>query len=127
MLSPDRGYSENASKRVAKFVQRGGTLVIAEDYGGHSNALLSEIGASVRFDGRPLLDDKNFYRSPWLPIAPNVANSSYTRNIQELTLNYPTVLANVTDARTIVNSSEFSYIDEDGDGIAEVEADLVFT
>ncbi|MFB6161785.1 MAG: DUF4350 domain-containing protein [Haloferacaceae archaeon] len=115
VLSPDRAYTSREAARVRAFVERGGTLVVAEDYGTHSNALLDAVGASARFDGAPVRDERSNYRSPALPVATNVSASPLTAGVSQLTLNHGTVLER-RDARVLVATSAYAYRDTDGDG-----------
>lgn len=47
VLSPDKPYTDARTERLREFVRRGGTLVIAEDFGPNDNALLEGVGAST--------------------------------------------------------------------------------
>jgi len=119
VLSPDEPYSQQDRDRLAAFVEQGGTLVVAEDFGPHSTPLLEAVGAETRFDGAPLRDEQEYYRSPALPVATNVSTQPETENVDQLTLNHGTSLA-VNDSETtttvLVRSSEFAYLDTDRDG-----------
>lgn len=122
VLSPDRGYDERERDRLRTFVRRGGTLVVAEDYGPHGNELVRAVGADARFDGRPLRDERYHYRSPAMPVARHVANDSLTANVSRLTLNHGTALAPGT-ATVLVRSSGYAYLDTDrNEQISETES-----
>ncbi|GAA0220601.1 DUF4350 domain-containing protein [Halobaculum roseum] len=131
VLSPDRPYTAAERDRLRRFVERGGTLVVAEDFGDHGNALLAGTGSSLRVDGRTLRDEREYYRSPALPVAPTVTDHPLTAGVDRLTLNHGTTVvpassANAstvagTNATVLANSSRFSYLDGDGD--AELDDD----
>lgn len=110
VLSPAESYNRTDRQRVTQFVEAGGTLVVAEDYGSHSNELLNAVGANAIVDGRPLRDERNTYRSPAMPIATNVTNATLTQNVSQLTINHGTVIE-PNGADTLIRSSEFSYLD----------------
>ncbi|SFK65091.1 protein of unknown function [Halogranum rubrum] len=110
VLSPETRYNATDTQRVQQFVESGGTLVVAEDYGTHSNDLLATVGASASVTGQPLRDERNSYRSPAMPIATNVTNDSLTANVSQLTINHGTVVE-PNGADVLVRSSEFSYLD----------------
>jgi hypothetical protein len=119
VLSPDEAYSPQDRQRLAAFVQQGGTVVIAEDFGATTTPLLTAVSADTRFDGAPLRDEQEYYRSPALPVATNVSDQPETRNVDQLTLNYATSLdvdATANDTTVLVRSSEFAYLDTDRDG-----------
>ncbi|UIO99758.1 DUF4350 domain-containing protein [Halobaculum sp. CBA1158] len=119
VLAPDRPYDATDRRRVGRFVERGGTLLVAADFGGHGNDVAAAAGASARFDGRPLRDERNYHRAPALPIASNVTDAPETEGVDRLTLNHGTAVV-VDDSReetaVLVRSSRFSYLDADGDG-----------
>lgn len=110
VLSPETAYNTTDTRRVRQFVEAGGTLVVAEDYGPHSNTLLDAVGANASVDGRTLRDERNTYRSPAMPVATNVTNATLTQNVSQLTINHGTVVE-PNGADVLVRSSEFSYID----------------
>lgn len=115
VLSPESSYGSREAARVTEFVRQGGTLVVADDVGPHGNDLLRALGASARIDGRPLRDPRSNYRSAALPVATGVANRSLTAGVESLTLNYGTAVE-PGNATTLVNSSEYAYLDADRDG-----------
>jgi len=120
VLTPDRAYGPRDTARLRSFVENGGTLVVAEDFGSHSNDLLDGVGASTRVDGRLLRDERHYYQSPNITVAPDVTRHPLTTGVEQLTLNHGTALvANTTDesdATVLVNSSSFSYFDTNRNG-----------
>jgi hypothetical protein len=108
--SPDEPYTDAEAARLRRFVRRGGTLVVAEDFGSHSNALLRRIGASTRIDGRLVRDERHYARSPNFTVATDVTESTVTDGVDQLTLNHGTVLR-PNGARVLVETSSFAYVD----------------
>ncbi|QCJ45999.1 DUF4350 domain-containing protein [Haloprofundus sp. MHR1] len=115
IISPERNYSAQQTARVQAFVESGGTLVVAEDYGAHSNPLLEDLGVSARIDGRPLRDEEAYYRSPAMPLATNISDTNLTRDVEQLSLNHGTVLS-ANNSTVLARSSEFSYLDTTPNG-----------
>lgn len=113
VLAPTERYDGNDSQRVRSFVQSGGTLIVANNFGPHGNALLEDVGATARLDGALLRDERNYYRGPNLPIATNVSASPYTIGVEQLTLNRGTAVE-PGDANVLVRTSRFAYLDRDG-------------
>jgi hypothetical protein len=113
VLSPDEPYTDAEAARLRAFVRGGGTLVVAEDFGPHSNALLRRIGASTRVDGRLVRDERYYARSPNFTVATGVTQSPLTDGVDRLTLNHGTVLR-PNGARVLVETSRFAYVDANG-------------
>lgn len=110
ILSPDSPYTSEEAANVREFVRSGGTLVVAEDFGSHTNPLLDELGVQTRIDGRPLRDERRYYRSPDIVVAPDVEEHPLTGGTSQITLNHGTALR-ANESRVLANSSEFSYLD----------------
>lgn len=118
VLAPDRGYTDREATAIRGFLDRGGTLVVAEDVGATGNELLAGVGASARVNGTLLRDERRNYRSPAMPVATTVSdNETLTRGVGRLTLNYGSVVE-PGDANTtvLVRSSGFAYLDTNGNG-----------
>lgn len=129
VLSPQNGYSPAETDRLRRFVRNGGTLLVAEDFGRHSNDLLASLGAQARVGGQLLRDERYNYRSPALPVARNVSarnmsarnvsarnasNSTLTQGVDALTLNRGTPVQ-PNGATVLVSTSPYAYVDADGD------------
>ena len=115
VLAPDEPYTEADAARVQAFVERGGTLVIADRDGPHGPDLLTAIGADAQPIGPLLRDERHYHRSPALPVATEVTEHHFTDGVESVTLNYGTALA-PGDATVLVASSPYSYLDRDGSG-----------
>lgn len=116
VLAPNQEYTERELESIRGFLYRGGTLVVAEDVGMTGNELLAGVGASARVNGTLLRDERYNYRSPTMPVARNVtANGTFTQGVDKLTLNYAsTVDRKDEDVSVLVRSSEFAYLDRNG-------------
>lgn len=115
ILAPTEAYSTTDSRRVREFVEAGGTVVIADDFGEHSNALLADVGADARFDGAQLRDERSYYRAPSLPVATNVTTSPFTGDTEQLTLNGATAIDS-SAATPLVTTTGLAYLDRDDTG-----------
>lgn len=123
VLSPDQLYGPGSTADLGRFVENGGTVLVADERGAGTNGLLADLGVSARLDGRPLRDERHNYRSPALVTARNVTDHPLTRNVEQLTLNYGTAIdteraggADSTRPTILVNTSSFAYLDTDEDG-----------
>ena len=122
VLAPNREYNATDAAQVRRFVESGGTLVVA-DSGATGNALLADMGASARFDGAVLRDNRHNFRSPAMPIATNVSSHSLVSGVDQLTLNYGTTIE-PRGATPIANSSEFSYLDSERTQTLQADTEL---
>ncbi len=110
VIGPDKPFEESDALTARRYVERGGILVIADDFGS-GNTLLSMLNLGVRFNGSLLLDPVYMYRNPALPIATvSIANNTY-----RLYLNYATFLSFSGGGACIGFSSIFSYADSNLD------------
>lgn len=104
---PNTTATQQTAQRV---IAQGGTVVVADDIGTHSNDLLSAIGASARIQTGPLRDPRSYDQGPTLPIA-EPTSSGQSRNISEFTLNHAGVVT-PNGAIVLAQTSEFAYIDQ---------------
>lgn len=132
VLAPDRRYDDADVDRLRSYVASGGTLVVAGDVGPTTNALLADLGAASRLDGRPLRDAARNYRSAALPVATvvpaNRADASAGSPDGEpalatlpeagtnVTLNHGTAVRPGPQATTVIETSPYAYLDGNEDG-----------
>lgn len=110
ILSPEREYEPREASRIRQFLERGGTLVVADDFGSHANPLLASLDANARIDGTPVRDERNNYRSSALVVANNVSDDPLVRDVPGLVLNHGSVVQ-PGDATILVNTSSYAYLD----------------
>ena len=115
IVGPTDAYTSGEAAELRSFVETGGTLIVADDYGPYGNALLNATGATARFDGGQLRDERTFYRAPTLPRVTNVSGSPYTTNVSTLTLNGGTAV-NPGAATVVARTSPLTYIDKNATG-----------
>lgn len=123
ILSPEHEYNTTATSSVQEFVEAGGTVVVADNYGPHGNELLLEIGAAAQFDGRVLRDERHSFRSPAMPIANNISSHQFVAGVETLTLNYGTAIE-PQGATAIANSSEFGYLGRNESATLDEDTEL---
>lgn len=109
VLEPGDRYGPAERAQLSSFLAQGGTLVVAASTN-ETNDLLSGLDSAVRLDGAPVRDEQRNYRNPALVRADDVANETLTRDVDALTLNHGTVLAE-GDATRLVNTSATAYLD----------------
>ena len=105
ILRPENNFSKNEIDIIKKFVENGGLLIIADDFGA-GNKFLSNFTTQIAFSNMLLLDDVNYWKNITFPVV-----TTSMKNISNITLNYPTSLI-VTDSsvKIIARSSTFSWL-----------------
>lgn len=109
ILSPGEPYGNDVDA-IRQFLDRGGTVLIAEDYRPNGNRLLSSLDATVRFNGQPLRDERNYERSPNFVEATIVSDQPLTSGYETLVLNRGTVI-DPGEASVLVRTSQDAYLD----------------
>ena len=122
VIAPTEEYTDGDIERIHAFVERGGTLVVADRDGPHGHALLADLGASARPVGPVLRDERHYYRDPALPIATVVDENLSDAGAETISLNDGTAIE-PDGATVLAASSEYAYLDSDGSGaIADNES-----
>jgi len=115
IIGLDRNVTEADIQSIKRFVERGGTLVVADERE-ELNSLLLALGVKARINGSLVADEVFYYRSPLLPIARASIGSTNT----SLYLNYPSFIeVKGSTGKCLGYSSPFSFIDINGDGVRE--------
>lgn len=101
-------------QQLQVYVEGGGTLVLADDFG-FGNSVLEELHLPYRFHGSLLRDPVFHSKGSAFPLATAVTGSSFTEGVAALALNYPTALEG-EGMTAVVHSSSFSFLDLNADG-----------
>ncbi|MCX9025947.1 MAG: DUF4350 domain-containing protein [Candidatus Methanoperedens sp.] len=104
ILGPRGNFSENDTAIIRKFVETGGLLILADDFGS-GNELLNRFTTSVSFSNMLLKDDISFWKNFTFPVA-----STGIRNVSNITMNYPTSLVITDESVEVLSTSRFGMI-----------------
>lgn len=113
VLSPSEPYGTDAAA-IERFLDRGGTVLVAEDYRSNANPLLATLGSSVRFDGHPVRDERNYERTPTFVEVSVVGDRPPSRTLDTLVLNRGTTLE-AGRATVLARTTMDAYLDVDRD------------
>jgi len=106
VIGPSRGFESWEVEVLRGFLERGGVIVVMEDYGGVGYSLASSLGLNVKpFEGA-LVDPMFYYRDYMLP------RVTFWGNISAY-FNYGTALREYNGV-CIATSSPYSFIDVNG-------------
>jgi uncharacterized protein DUF4350 len=115
LVIPYTDFSAAELSRLKRFVQDGGRLVLADDYG-KGNQVLSYLGIKARFSGERLRDPVSYYRTENFPEIGNLQSDALMDGIDSLILNHATILKGVAPTEILASSSSFSYLDINDNG-----------
>jgi hypothetical protein len=108
IIGPYKGFTDGEVSSLLGYIGRGGTLVLADDFG-VGNKMLESLGLDVRFDLGLLIDPIFREKNRNMPRASaNLASLDY------IVLNYPTILRGVDEGFVSVWSSPLSRVSELG-------------
>lgn len=116
IIGPQTPFTKEEATYIEHFLNKGGTLFLADDFG-TSNDLLSQINASSRFSHKLMLDLSFEKKASFVTIF-NIYNQSHplTKDISGILLNYPSSLSITENTTSLAGSSEMSWLDIDTNG-----------
>ncbi|WP_252698786.1 DUF4350 domain-containing protein [Natronosalvus vescus] len=120
VIAPDEPYAETDVQRISQFVDRGGTLVVLENFGTSGDQLLFGLGTEAQVDGQLLRDERNHQNGPTMPIATDVTTHPLTDGVDQLSLNYASAV-NPGNATVLVATSEYAYLGNETTDLEDVE------
>jgi hypothetical protein len=98
-------FSTLEAGEVKEFLENGGTLFIADDFG-TANSLLEKLGVETRFSIRPLKDIFYSKRAEF-PVVVRIEDPELAAGVEKITLNVPSV---ITGGEGEVFSSKVSIV-----------------
>lgn len=137
LIGPEDTTSEQRA-RLRTFVEAGGTVVLASQDPEVADPVLSTLGTDLQIDGDPLRDEHAHDASPDFPLVTSTADHPYVANAEGMALNHGTaVMLADREAATgepwpetaegptsLARTSDFSYMDRDGDGAPSPDENL---
>ena len=111
IIGPSRDFRVEGIEAVREFLESGGTVVLADDFG-TGNQLLEGLGLETRFSGELLVDPLFF---DTVPECPRLLNFTYS-DVGDVVMNYGTTLLGSIDFHIHESSSPVSYYNN-SDGV----------
>ncbi|MBE8539391.1 DUF4350 domain-containing protein [Geoglobus acetivorans] len=105
IIGPDVEFSALEASEVRAFLDNGGTLFIADDFG-TANGLLSMLGVKARFSKQPLKDLFYSKRSEF-PVVVRINDPSLAEGVERITLNIPSA---ITGSEGVILTSKVSAV-----------------
>lgn len=110
ILIPYLDFTIGELEELNSFITRGGTLILADDYG-YGNQILEYLGLKARFSNQILLDPLDNYKNNWFPRIAYFKPNPLTNNLESLVFNHATSLTNIATGEIMAMSSLFSFLD----------------
>jgi hypothetical protein len=105
ILRPENNFSKKDRNIIKKFIENGGLLILADDFGS-GNDLLNDLTPNIAFSNLLMLDDVNYWENITFPVI-----TSDLKNVSNITLNYPTTLiVKDNSVKILASSSTFSWL-----------------
>jgi len=111
IIAPERPPTETERAAFKAFIERGNTIVLADDFG-TGNAILRGIGSRISIRQGNVSSIDREYADSYSAVAYPYANVSLTHDIRKILLNRAAPLEGGT---TLVRTSIMSWIDANGD------------
>lgn len=111
IVGPTKNFTAGESAQVGAFMQRGGLVVVMDDFG-TANSLLFSLNSSVTLNQLPLCDDNSYYKQYSFPIITDIVQTDLTSNVNELVLNHPSTLKVKGNATILASTSNLGWIDK---------------
>lgn len=109
ILSPATPFTSSEVKAIKSFLQNGGLVVVADDFG-FANTLLEGLNIPIRFNGSLLRDPLFMEKSSPLPRIVDVDGKLKAWGVSGVVFNYATVIDGL-GFKPLASSSAFSYLD----------------
>lgn len=109
IVGPDVGFSSLEIEEVRSFLEKGGTLFIADDFG-LANSLLEGLGVKGKFSDKPL-GDIFYCKKADFPAVARIEDPQLSYGVEKLVLNIPSVITEL-EGEEEVFSSKVSVVGE---------------
>jgi len=121
IIGPKTAFSSSEGTYIQNFLENGGVLLLADDFGS-GNDLLNKINASSRFSGELMLDLSFEKKASFVAIF-DFYNRSHplTSNFSHMLFNYPTSISAGDNTTVLAASTEMSWLDKNVDGKEDSE------
>ena len=113
IIGPDVPFTGREGRFAHTFLTEGGTILLADDVG-EGNDLLGKLNTTTRISGE-LMVDLSFMKGPEFSVATDFRGHPVTNDLTMLLMNYPSTVSPSPGAVSIMNSSNASWLDADGD------------
>lgn len=121
IIGPSKYYNpSDIVPSLLLFLQNGGRLLIADDFGSGNIILQLLFNFQIQFSDNVLVDAGSYEKNPVLPVITNFMPHPVTNGVQSLLLNYASAIVGPNDTSDILlppiaTTTRFSWLDADHD------------
>lgn len=119
VIGPDIPFTKEEAGFVHRFLIRGGSVLLADDFGS-GKGLLTMLNTTTSISGH-LMVSLSFEKSGEFSVASDMADHPVTEGVSLLLLNLPSTIVPSPLAKILVNSSEASWLDIDDDNRLDLD------
>ena len=102
VVGPDVGFSSLEIEEVRSFLEKGGTLFIADDFG-LANSLLEGLEVKGKFSDKPL-GDIFYCKKADFPVVARIEDPQLSYGVEKLVLNIPSVITGLEGEEEVFSS-----------------------
>ncbi len=119
IIGPSGAYSRDEIVSLSRYLEKGGTVVLADDFGS-GNLILKNLGIKTSFSHHLVVDP--LFRGKSSVLVKAVDMNEDLSSIKSLMFNYPTSVQFESDeGKVLTTSSPFSFFDDNMNGKKEKE------
>jgi len=121
IIGPSKYYSPSEIiPNLLLFLQRGGGILIADDFGSGNTILQILFQFQIKFSDKILMDAGSYDKNPVLPIITNFMPHPITSGVNSIILNHASAIVGPNDTSLILlppvaTTTRFSWLDADHD------------
>ena len=113
IIGPAIDFDKEEASYIDDYMRRGGIVLLADDVG-TGNQLLSGLKDTTTRIGGDIIADLSFDKQPEFGVTTNFTDHNITKGINRLLMNYPSTVIPSVRCISLINSSEASWLDING-------------
>ncbi len=113
IIGPTIDFEKEEASYIDDYLRKGGIVLLADDVG-TGNQLLDGIMTTTTRISRDIIADLSFDKQPEFGVTTNITEHNLTKGVNRLLMNYPSTIIPSGRCIPLINSSEASWLDTNG-------------
>ncbi|MFO8050830.1 MAG: DUF4350 domain-containing protein [Thermoplasmatota archaeon] len=109
IIGPNIGFDPEEGRFMDEFLNQGGLLLLADDFGS-GNSLLGHLNTSSRLS-KDIMIDLSYMKKGEFAVTSDLASHPICTNMTSILMNHPSVIEPSSVADPVINSSQTSWLD----------------